>query len=302
MNQTRWILIDTETTGLSAPIYVVEIGAQLMQGWLRVGPPFRRLINQNADIPPEAARVHGYTKEILERDGEPASVVYRDFAQYVQGLPIVAFNLDYDLDQVLEPEWRRLGLAAIGTKGFCALKLTQRLLDPVPAGNCKLQTLRQYYRLPERGAHTALGDVDTVVDLLAQVLTPIAGRLGLDTWDKVCEYSAAPWFPSRLGFGKFKGRLYQEARKDSEFRSWFEWLTASTNERSAAMGRWYLARLEEPVIPNEAGARQGIFVDNFESTNTAQEQPAGSQMVIYSNLAVADLKRFVAAARSRLGG
>jgi len=26
--------------------------------------------------------------------------------------------------------------------------LAQRLLDPVPAGNCKLQTLRQYYRLP----------------------------------------------------------------------------------------------------------------------------------------------------------
>ena len=109
MKSKRWILIDTETTGLAAPIYVVEIGAQLMEGWSPSGPSFRRLINQNAAIPPEASRVHGYTKEILERDGESAVSVYSAFAKYVQGLPIVAFNLAYDLEQVLMPEWARLG-------------------------------------------------------------------------------------------------------------------------------------------------------------------------------------------------
>lgn len=65
--------------------------------------------------------------------------------------------------------WSRNPQPRIASAGFCAL----RLLDPVPAGNCKLQTLRQYYRLPERGAHTALGDVETVADLLADVLRPI---------------------------------------------------------------------------------------------------------------------------------
>ena len=44
------------------------------------------------------------------------------------------------------------------------MRVAQRLLDLVPAGNCKLQTLRQYYRLPKRGAHTALGDVDSVAE------------------------------------------------------------------------------------------------------------------------------------------
>lgn len=301
MNETHWILIDTETTGPRAPIYVVEIGAQRMQGWRAVGPPFRRLLNQNADIPSEAARVHGYTREILERDGEPAPVVYRDFSEYVQGLPIVAFNLDYDLGQVLLPEWSRLGLAAIGTAGFCALRLAQRLLDPVPAGNCKLQTLRQYYRLPERGAHTALGDVETVVDLLAEVLAPIAQGLGLDTWDKVCEYSAATWFPSRIAFGKFKGRRYQEARIDSELRGWLDWLAASTNQRSAEMGRWYLARIMAPAVTAEDRTRQGIFADAPIPSPLDQDPAAGSNLVVYNNLALADLKRFVAAARARLG-
>ncbi|HIE54844.1 MAG TPA: 3'-5' exonuclease, partial [Chromatiaceae bacterium] len=162
MDQTPWILLDTETTGLKAPIYAVELGAQRMRGWLPDGPPFRRLLNHSAEIPPEASRVNGYTREILERDGDPPHQVYAEFAAYVGESPLVAYNLRYDLDQVLRPEWRRLGIAPIGHGGFCALRLTQRLLDPVPAGNCKLQTLRQFYRLPERGAHTALGDVDTV--------------------------------------------------------------------------------------------------------------------------------------------
>jgi DNA polymerase-3 subunit epsilon len=247
MNSKPWILLDTETTGLSSPIFVVELAAQRMCGWEPEGEPFRKLLNQNADFPAEASRVHGYTREILERDGEPAHQVYREFAEYAGGLPLVAFNLEYDLDEVLKPEWRRLGIGAIGSRGFCALRLAQRLLDPVPAGNCKLQTLRQYYRLPERGAHTALGDVQTVADLMAQVLRPIAGHRGLDTWEKLVAFAAEEWFPSRIAFGKHKGRLIQEARKDAELRGWLEWLAKSANARNAKMGRWYL-RQDKPLI------------------------------------------------------
>jgi DNA polymerase III epsilon subunit-like protein len=218
MNNTAWVLIDTETTGLTAQIFVVELAAQRMRGWEPIGEPYRRLLNQNADIPPEASRVHGYTKEILERDGDPAATVYRDFSLYVGSRPIVSYNLDYDLEEVLKPEWLRLGIEPIGTSGFCALRLAQRMLDPVPAGNCKLQTLRQFYRLPERGAHTALGDVQTVSDLMANVLRPIAERRGLKSWSDIRAYTRAEWFPSRIAFGKFKGRDFRDARTDKPER------------------------------------------------------------------------------------
>ena len=59
-----------------------------MRGWEPGGPPFRRLLNQNEDIPPQASRVHGYTREILERDGDVVIHVYRDFATYAGGWPI----------------------------------------------------------------------------------------------------------------------------------------------------------------------------------------------------------------------
>jgi hypothetical protein len=67
---------------------------------------------------------------------------------------------------------------------------------------------------------------------------------GLYTWEKIVGFAGDEWFPSRLSFGKFKGRLYQEAREDAELRAWLEWLAESTNEKSSAMGRWYLGQLE----------------------------------------------------------
>ena len=122
--------------------------------------------------------------------------------------------------------------------GFCALRLAQRLLDPVPAGNCKLQTLRQFYRLPERGAHTALGDVQTVSDLMANVLWLIAEHRGLKSWSDVCAYTRAEWYPSRIAFGKFKGRDIRDARTDQSLRDWLRWLARSSNRRNASMGKW----------------------------------------------------------------
>ena len=165
----------------------------------------------------------------------------------------MAYNLRFDLDDVLLPEWQRLGVPPIGQRGFCALELARRLLDPVPAGNCKLQTLRQFYRLPERGAHTALGDVNTVVDLMDSVLRPLAEVRGLHTWSDVVALTEKLWFPSQMAFGKFKGRNFREATRDSELLNWLRWLAGSSNARSASMGQWYLAQLEAGEA-NEAGA------------------------------------------------
>lgn len=299
MNNKPWVLIDTETTGLTAPIFVVELGAQKMRGWEPDGPPFRRLLNQNQDILTESSRVNGYTNEILERDGDFATHVYRDFATYAGGLPIVAFNLEYDLDEVLLPEWKRLGIAQIGPAGFCAHQLAQRLLDPMPAGNCKLQTLRQYYRLPERGAHTALGEVETVVDLLDKVLRPIAQQRQLHSWDDICAYLATEWYPSRLAFGKFKGRHFQDAHTDAALRGWFEWLAGSANARNASLGLWYLQQLDNPE-PNDS---VGATVTSAASDTQGQVSlmvSAQTGIVIFVDQHIDQLRQLVAAARTHL--
>ena len=245
MNDSHWVLFDTKSTGLSVPLFVLEIGAQRMRGWTPEGPSFHRLLNQNQDILPDAARMPGYTRELLERDGEPAEVVYEAFAEYAGDLSLVSYDLQYDLDQVLLPEWKRLGLEPIGTWGFSVLRLTRRLLDPVPAGDCKLQTLREYYRLPQRDTPIALGNVETVVELIGQVLRPIAEKRGLVSWQNVCDFTASEWYPTRIAFGRFKGRPFRDAATDEALRDWLVTLSQSPNQRNAAVGAWYLDRLAE---------------------------------------------------------
>ncbi len=297
MHDTEWILLDTETTGFKPPIFVVELAAQRMKGWKPIGPSFRRLLNQNEDIPPEATRVHGYTREILERDGDLAPDVYRDFMIYTEGLPIVAYNLRYDWDEVLIPEWNRLGISPIGSRGFCALRLAQRLLDPVPAGNCKLQTLRQFYRLPERGAHTAMGDVQTVIDLLKNILAPLAHENKLNSWQELVAYSEEEYFPTRIAFGKFKGRSFQDAAHDPELRDWLEWLAKSENERSRRMGAWYLDRLEASRKP---------FTSKIDDESTAgtvngkATKPEQKEIIAYADPEIERLLPLIEAARTRL--
>ena len=39
--------------------------------------------------------------------------------------------------------------------------------------------------------------------------------------------------PSRLPFGKFKGRIYQEAREGAELRSWLEWQGSAASPQAA---------------------------------------------------------------------
>jgi len=108
--------------------------------------PFRKLLTEQ-DVPPEAFAFWLH-REILERDGESPLQVYRSLLNTWVNCRWF-FNLEYDLDEVWcrkEPtshqRHRRKDSAQCGWLS---------VLDPVPAGNCKITTLRQFYRLPERG-------------------------------------------------------------------------------------------------------------------------------------------------------
>ena len=299
MASERWLLVDTETTGLRQPIHAVEVAAQLMEGWQSIGESFRRLINVQAEIPSEVSRIHGYTKEILERDGYPPTKVYKELFEYADGAPICSYNINYDYDEVLIEEWTRLGIKKTLPKGFCLLRLAQRLLDPVPAGNHKLQTLRQFYRLPERGAHTALGDVNTVLDLMDTVLKPLAVARGLHSIKKLKLFTEEQWFQSKLTFGKHKGRSFRDAHKDRELRAWIEWLSESENQRSREMGIWYLSQLNSKA--DGENKEPSVIVNAIDSVKPANERgSARSGIVIFNDIKVKQLKALIGAARERL--
>jgi len=83
-----------------------------------------------------------------------------------------------------------------------------------------------------------------------RVLRPQAEKRELDTWKKIVNFTKDEWFPSRLPFGKFKGRLYQEAREDAELRSWLEWQGSASSPQQAACQSGAKAGCQgEPVGP-----------------------------------------------------
>ena len=74
----REIVLDTETTGLdpSKGHRVVEIGAVEIGNFIPTGRSFHVYINPERDMPEEAFRVHGLSREFLSQ--------HKKFAQIVQ--------------------------------------------------------------------------------------------------------------------------------------------------------------------------------------------------------------------------
>jgi DNA polymerase-3 subunit epsilon len=291
MRDTDWLLLGTQTAEANSSIPVIEIAAQRMRGWERDGQPFQRLLNRNEEISAETLLPSGYTREIFERDGESPKQVYAALRDYAGDVPIISYDLARHWDNVLIPEWRRLGIAKIGSRGFCALHLALRLLDPVPVSAGKLEMLRQYYRLPNRGDDGALRYVDTVADLFLTVLKPKAEAIGLNTWEGICNYTVEEWYPSRFAFGKFKGHTLFQAIENQEILKWLESLSRSVNTGNARIGAWYLKRLKEqgenpPIVD--------VRIPTEEATGFVRE------VIIYRRPEIQELRKLVATAQERL--
>lgn len=185
---THWVIVDTETDGLCAPIHIVELAAQRMQGWEPVGEPFRMFLNHNVPIPPEAFAVHGYSREFLRKNGNDPRAVHAAFREYADGCPVVAHNLSYDWNRCLRPEWARLGIPPIGSRGFCTLTLSRRLLPGI--GGYRLDALKERFALITNRSHEALSDVFTVVELFRKIHRERLEQAGLVSFEAIATFAA----------------------------------------------------------------------------------------------------------------
>ncbi len=189
MTTEDWLIVDTETNGLYPPICAVEIAAQRMHGWEPVGKPFRMLLNHEVPIDPMAQAVHGYSREFLREHGEQPLCAHAAFREYAADRPIVAYNLSFDWDRVLLPEYRRLGVPVAGAKGFCAMTLARRTI--IETANHRLETLKDHFRLSDAQSHRGLNDVMTTVRLFEVVLRDRLAAAGIVGFDKVARFSRA---------------------------------------------------------------------------------------------------------------
>ena len=182
-NGEKWVVIDTETTGLKNPVYPVEIAAQTMVGWEPSGPPFRVLLNFDVPIERMAEKIHGYSREYLRERGARPEDGLRSFLQYADSLPIAAYNLSFDLGRVLYPTLDRIGWNPPAVPSLCALNLTRRVVPQLP--NFKLKTVIKTLGIGQDQSHRASDDVGLVVSLLSRHLGPHLTNASVIGFDSV---------------------------------------------------------------------------------------------------------------------
>lgn len=183
-----WCVIDTETDGFRSPIHIVEVAAQRMRGFSPIGKPFHALLNHGVRIPQPARDVHGYSQRYLAKKGGDPTKVHTALCDYIGRSPVVAHNLAFDWNRCLGPEWERLGISPAGMFGFCNAKLARRVASNLDS--VSLEALRSAFELKCSRAHSALGDVESVVDFLCRIAYPKLKRAGIRSFQDVTEFSS----------------------------------------------------------------------------------------------------------------
>lgn len=168
---SRSVLFDTETTGLSpaAGDRVIEIAAIELLRDLPTGRVFHQVIDPERDVPEEATRIHGFSRNDLI--GKPR------FADIVDGLlaffgdaPLVAHNAAFDFG-FLDAELARLTLPPLDRARMVDTLALAKAKFPGLPNSLDALCRRFGIDLSERTTHNALLDCK----LLAEVYVELTG-------------------------------------------------------------------------------------------------------------------------------
>ena len=109
----RQIVLDTETTGLSAENgdRIIEIGCVELLGRKITGNHFHHYLNPQRDSHEDALKVHGISNEFL-RDKPEFEVIASDFLSFISGAEIIIHNASFDIG-FLNKELERLNLGRL---------------------------------------------------------------------------------------------------------------------------------------------------------------------------------------------
>ena len=109
----RQIVLDTETTGLSAENgdRIIEIGCVELLGRKITGNHFHHYLNPQRDSHEDALKVHGISNEFL-RDKPEFSFIASDFLSFIAGAEIIIHNASFDIG-FLNKELERLNLGRL---------------------------------------------------------------------------------------------------------------------------------------------------------------------------------------------
>ena len=218
----RQIVLDTETTGLSAEDghRIIEIGCVEIVDRRLTGRSLHLYVNPERDIDEGALAVHGLTRDRLESEPRFADVAER-FLAFVRDAEILIHNAPFDLS-FLDAELGRLQLGRFVDFGASVIDTLAMARELHPGRRNSLDTLCERYGVSNahRKLHGALLDAELLADVYlamtrGQDTLEIAIGPSIDTFDEMV--ASGQWPP---------GGLVVLAASDDELRAHREVLEA----------------------------------------------------------------------------
>lgn len=184
LNNTTFVVTDTETTGLS-PVTsnLIEIAAVKVRNG-EVIDSWQQLINPERSIPQRISQMTGITTAMVF-DQPTAGEVLPGFLDFLEDGVLVAHNLTFD-ERFIQAELIRNGFSPVKNPTLCTLRLARRLLPSLPRHD--LGTVGKHFGLTNRARHRALGDAEVTAGALIRFLERISANYGIEELEELLTF------------------------------------------------------------------------------------------------------------------
>ncbi len=168
--QIRELILDTETTGLdpASDDRIVEIGCVEVINSVLTGQIFHVYLDPERDMPEEAFRVHGLSRDFLA--GKPKFAdINPEFLAFVGDARLVIHNAEFDM-KFINAELKRCGSPPLGMdRVIDTLALARR---KHPGASNSLDALCSRYKIDNtrRTKHGALLDAEILAEVYAELM------------------------------------------------------------------------------------------------------------------------------------
>jgi DNA polymerase III epsilon subunit family exonuclease len=151
----RFVVLDLETTGLDPERdEIIEIGAIRVNRDSDVHDTFSQLVKPIRRIPKKITEITGISQSMVDSEGAPLEEAIAGFVAFIEDLPLVAFNAEFDMAFLqIAAKQRKL---VISNPVSCALKMARRAWPG--RKSYTLRNLAKQGGLSDERTHRALDD------------------------------------------------------------------------------------------------------------------------------------------------
>ena len=230
---TRLVVLDTETTGLSAREgdRIIEIGCVEILGRALSERHFQTYLNPEREVEIGATRVHGLTREDLLTKPKFAAVA-AEFLEFIRGAELVIHNADFDVE-FLEMELKLCGLPSLASHVARIVDTLALARESHPGKKNSLDALCERYAIDHsnRTLHGALLDARLLAEcylamtrgqesLMMELETPAAAAAALAALQiDVSSLIVVPAAPEEVALHeKYLDAMEKEAKVPSLWR------------------------------------------------------------------------------------